>query len=95
MDRPVLAKGLLIDCDKLPLYFYQNLLSAEAHRHPYIGLLGYIYLMKLRHQDKFGNKPGATWRLLFVVSLMPWLRKKRIKEDELGDLWDEVEEKDK
>mmetsp|Transcript_4749 Transcript_4749/g.11208 ORF Transcript_4749/g.11208 Transcript_4749/m.11208 type:complete len:94 (-) Transcript_4749:781-1062(-) len=40
MDRPVLAEGLALDIDSLPRVFRQNLLSAEAHRHPYMVQLG-------------------------------------------------------
>jgi len=88
IDRPVLAEGLLLDIDNLPRVFRQNLLSTDAHRHPYIELLGLMYLMKLRHKDKFGTGSGTAWRLLFVIALMPWLKKKRIEDkgdDEDGD----------
>ena len=81
IDRPVLAEGLALDIDSLPRVFRQNLLSAEAHRHPYLVQLGQMYLMKLRHKDNFGTKAGSIWRLLFVSALMPWLRKKRIQDD--------------
>ncbi|CAJ1931159.1 unnamed protein product [Cylindrotheca closterium] len=81
IDRPVLAEGLALDIDSLPRIFRQNLLSAEAHRHPYIEQLAQMYLMKLRHKDDFGTKAGSIWRLLFVSALMPWLRKKRIQDD--------------
>jgi len=40
IDRPVLAEGLALDIDSLPRVFRQNLLSAEAHRHPYLVQLG-------------------------------------------------------
>lgn len=81
IDRPVLAEGLALDIDSLPRVFRQNLLSAEAHRHPFMEQLGQMYLMKLRHKDDFGTKAGSIWRLLFVSALMPWLRKKRIQGD--------------
>jgi len=81
IDRPVLAEGLALDIDSLPRMFRQNLLSAEAHRHPYLIQLGQMYMMKLRHKDDFGTKAGSIWRLLFVSALMPWLRKKRIQDD--------------
>jgi len=40
-----------------------------------------MYLMKLKHGDKFGQRSSSTWRLLFVFALMPWLRKYRITDD--------------
>lgn len=77
---PVLAEGLLLDMDSLPKVFRKNLLSTEAHRHPYIELLGLMYLMKLRHKGNFGSAAGSAWRLLFVDALMPWLKKNRIQD---------------
>jgi hypothetical protein len=88
IDRPVLAEGLALDIDSLPRIFRQNLLSAEAHRHPYVEQLAQMYLMKLRHKDDFGTKAGSIWRLIFVSALMPWLRKKRIQDD--GDIGKEI-----
>jgi hypothetical protein len=64
----------------LPKVFRKNLLSTEAHRHPYIELLGLMYLMKLRHKENFGSAAGSAWRLLFVNALMPWLKKNRIQD---------------
>ena len=45
--------------------------------------------MKLKHGKQFANKPGSTWRLLFVFALFPWLRQYRIldrKREELAEL---------
>lgn len=80
IDRPVLADGLILDLDSLPRVYRQNLLSTESHRHPYIELLGLMYLMKLRHEDEFGTSSGTAWRLLFVGALMPWLKKRRMQD---------------
>jgi len=66
--------------DSLPKVFRKNLLSTESHRHPYIELLGLMYLMKLRHKENFGSAAGTAWRLLFVDALMPWLKKDRIQD---------------
>ena len=37
--------------------------------------------MKLRHGGNFGKTSGSMWRLLFVVALMPWLKKYRIQDE--------------
>lgn len=82
IDTPFLAPGVgragNLELDNYPRIFLKEILSHEAHRHPYIDLLGVIYLMKLRHGDDFGDRSGATWRLIFVYSLMPWMHKYRI-----------------
>ncbi|KAG7372979.1 hypothetical protein IV203_033703 [Nitzschia inconspicua] len=82
IDTPFLAPkvGQLgpIELDNYPTIFMKDLLQHEAHRHPYIEMLGVLYLMKLRYRDSFGSKAGAAWRLLFVYSLLPWMHKYRI-----------------
>jgi len=83
IDKDVLADGLLFQLDSLPAAFRKNLLSTESHRHPYIEMLGQMYLMKIRHRDQFGSKAGSIWRLLFVSALMPWLKKKRIQDQDV------------
>lgn len=59
----------------------KEILAHEAHRHPYIERLGMIYMMKLRNRD-FGHRAGACWRLIFIFTLMPWMRKYRLDIDE-------------
>merc|ERR1712226_400428 len=113
IDKPILQQDLLLDLDNFPRAFRQDLVLAEAHRHPYMERLGAMvrqnffscylpnmqmihippahhrfffqlirqYMMKLRYQDQFSTPAGATWRLLFVMALMPWLRKYRIQND--------------
>jgi len=82
IDTPFLAKGVgqvgAMRLDNYPDVFLKDILSHEAHRHPYIDLLGVIYLMKLQYGDNFGNRAGSTWRLVFVYALMPWMQKYRI-----------------
>jgi len=78
IDRPFLADDIKLD--SFPLLFRQSILAMEAHRHPYIERLGVMYMMKLRHGNRFGSQAGSTWRLLFVFALMPWLRKYRIQD---------------
>lgn len=80
VDTPVLAEGGIGDTlDRFPHVYRKELLSTEAHRHPYIESLGFMYLLKLRHGEDFGKLSGSIWRLLFVFALMPWLRKYRIQ----------------
>ncbi|CAB9514932.1 expressed unknown protein [Seminavis robusta] len=82
VDTPFLAHNVgrigPLELDSAPIIHMKEILSHEAHRHPYIEQLGVIYLMKLRYSDDFGNRAGTCWRLLFVYALMPWLSKYRI-----------------
>jgi hypothetical protein len=50
----------------------------EAHRHVFIERFGLLCLLKLRHKDTFGRRPNACWRLLYTLTLFPWLRKYRV-----------------
>lgn len=68
--------------DRWPFVFRKDMLQHEAHRHPYIERIGVMYMMKLRHGERFGNEAGTTWRLLFVYALFPWLRKYRVRGEE-------------
>lgn len=81
INRPFLAPGVgrfgPIELDSYPTIHTKDILSHEAHRHPYIELLGVMYLMKLRFGTAFGNSAGSTWRLLFVYALFPWLHQYR------------------
>jgi hypothetical protein len=63
--------------NKAPVYYRKDLLLHEAHRHPYIERLGALFLLKLNCGDRFGTRGGSAWRLLFVLTLMPWLKKYR------------------
>ena len=85
IDTPFLAEGVgkigPILLDSYPFVFVKDLLQHEAHRHPYMELLGKIYLLKLKHGVGFGSRAGSAWRLLFAHALMPWLHKYRIFED--------------
>jgi len=82
IDRPFLAKGIgrvgPLELDNYPIVHTKDLLSHEAHRHPYIELLGVFYMMKLRYGEHFGARAGSAWRLLFVYALFPWLHQYRI-----------------
>jgi hypothetical protein len=40
--------------------------------------LAVIYLLKLRYGDGFATRAGGAWRLIFVMALMPWLRRYRL-----------------
>ena len=94
IDTPFLAPGVGrlgdLELDGYPVIFMKDILSHEAHRHPYLELMGSMYLMKMRYGEHFGNRAGSTWRLIFVYALMPWLNKYRILRE--GKVEDEVTE---
>lgn len=82
IDGEVFAPGVgwfmdSIPLDGLPHCFYRDVLLHEAHRHPLIERLGFLYMMKLRLGSDFGTTGGAAWRLVFTCTLMPWMRKHR------------------
>jgi hypothetical protein len=61
--------------DTVPQKFFTEILVHEAHRHPFIERLSAMYLMRLKHGQYFGTDAGAHWRILFTLTLMPWLVK--------------------
>ena len=69
-----------MELDPYPLMFRKDILSHEAHRHPYIERLGVMYMLALRYND-FGSYACTRWRLLFVYALLPWMRKYRRKSE--------------
>ena len=68
--------------DYVPVHFVKDLLVHEAHHHPYIERLSQMYLMKLRHGDKFATDAGNAWRQLFLLSIMPWIQRYRVHSSE-------------
>jgi len=91
IDRPLLAKGVgelgNIELDAYPTMHVRDLVAFEAHRHPYIEILGTMYLMKLRYSNLFGSQAGSAWRLMFVYALLPWMYQYRIHDtpgEEIG-----------
>jgi hypothetical protein len=69
------ALSLLFSLAGLP-----NLADAavpEAHRNVLIERIGFLCLLKLRCGDDFASRAGSAWRLLYCLSLMPWLRRYR------------------
>lgn len=80
LDTPLLADGVGLGPlrDTYPTIFRKDILAHESHRHPYLEVLGLIYMMKIRYGEKFGDKAGYCYRLIFVVALMPWIRKYRV-----------------
>ena len=83
LDTPLLADGVgfigPIALDSYPISFRKDLLQHDAHRHPYIERLATMYMMKLRYGQDFGVRACSCWRLLFVLCLMPWMRKYRLR----------------
>ena len=88
LDTPLFAPGVgmmgPMALDGHPIQFRKDLLLHDAHRHPYMERLGVIYLLKLRHGEHFGNRAGGQWRLIFVMALMPWLRRYRLDDNPIS-----------
>ncbi|KAI2493588.1 hypothetical protein MHU86_20946 [Fragilaria crotonensis] len=82
LDTPLFAPGVgmigPLIVDGYPVQFRKGLLLHDAHRHPYMERLGVIYLLKLKYGVHFANRAGGQWRLIFVMALMPWLRRYRL-----------------
>ena len=82
VDQNFLAPGVgkigPLVVDELPDHFRRDLVVHEAHRHPYIEMLGMACLIKLRAGDGFGRHGNSCWRVMLVLALMPWLSKYRI-----------------
>eukprot|EP00523_Entomoneis_sp_CCMP467_P022496 CAMPEP_0168835406 /NCGR_PEP_ID=MMETSP0727-20121128/4078_1 /TAXON_ID=265536 /ORGANISM="Amphiprora sp., Strain CCMP467" /LENGTH=1255 /DNA_ID=CAMNT_0008888763 /DNA_START=124 /DNA_END=3891 /DNA_ORIENTATION=- len=68
--------------DYVPTHFIKDLLVHEAHRHPYAERLSQMYLMKLRHGDKFVSEAGSAWRQLIILTVFPWAAKYRVFTEE-------------
>ena len=83
IDRRFLAEGVgqigPLEFDPYPTIHVRDLVAHEAHRHPYIEILGTVYLMKLRYSRDFGSRAGSAWRLMFIYALMPWMHQYRIQ----------------
>jgi hypothetical protein len=77
-SKRALCFGCSIECASTS--FISDMLVHEAHRHPYMERLSTMYMVKLKN-DSFGREAGACWRQLFVLELMPWLAKYRVKND--------------
>lgn len=82
VDTPLFAEGVgmfgPIEVDNWPTVSRKEILIHEAHRHPYLETLGYLYLMQLRFKgERFATRQCSAWRLIFVTALMPWLHKFR------------------
>jgi len=83
IDTPFLAPGVgnpwgYFELDSYPTIFVKDMLAHDAHRHPFLELLGSMYMLKLRYGERFGTRAGSCWRLIFVSALMPWMSKYRI-----------------
>jgi hypothetical protein len=88
LDTPLFAQGVgnigPVRLDSHPIQFRKDLLLHDSHRHPYMERLAVIYLLKLRYGDDFATRAGGAWRLLFVMALMPWLRRYRLDDGPEG-----------
>ena len=88
IDIPLLSEDAdqlgPLTIDGFPITFRKDIVSHEAHRHPYLERIGVMYMLKLKHGDGFGRESGTSWRLLFVFALLPWLRKYRIRAGDDG-----------
>ena len=80
IDVPFISKHASFSFECVSTSFISDILIHEAHRHPYMELFSAMYMMKLKNEN-FGSEAGASWRQLFVLSLMPWLSKWRVIND--------------
>lgn len=80
IDVDLLQEDLAI-FDGYPRWFQVDLIVHEAHRHPYIERLATLYLYRWAYyrRNQFGKTSGACWRLVFVLTLMPWLVRDRVR----------------
>ena len=82
IDTPFLATGVgrfgPLELDSVSIAFEKDLLIHEAHRHMFIERFGLLCLLKLHAGNDFGTRAGSSWRLLYVLITMPWLRKYRV-----------------
>jgi hypothetical protein len=96
LDTPLFAPGVgmigPMHLDARPIQFRKDLLVHDAHRHPYIERLAVIYMLKLGYGDQFGQRAGGQWRLIFVMALMPWLRRYRLDDGPSYENQDYAEE---
>eukprot|EP00560_Eucampia_antarctica_P007873 CAMPEP_0197826714 /NCGR_PEP_ID=MMETSP1437-20131217/3623_1 /TAXON_ID=49252 ORGANISM="Eucampia antarctica, Strain CCMP1452" /NCGR_SAMPLE_ID=MMETSP1437 /ASSEMBLY_ACC=CAM_ASM_001096 /LENGTH=1174 /DNA_ID=CAMNT_0043427267 /DNA_START=95 /DNA_END=3619 /DNA_ORIENTATION=- len=67
-----------IGSDIVAANFKREILSQDAHLHPYLDRLSGMYLRRLRDGEMFGSVEGQAWRCLFVIGLCPWLVKYRV-----------------
>lgn len=83
LDTPLLAPRVgyvgPVPLDAYPVCFRNDLLIHESHRHPFLERLGVMYMLKLKYGDDFVTRAGAAWRMIFVLTLFPWMRKYRVK----------------
>eukprot|EP00978_Attheya_sp_CCMP212_P014702 scaffold37585_cov61-Attheya_sp.AAC.5 len=71
--------------DYAPITYRKELLVHDAHRHPIMERLLCMYLMRLKYGKRFSSDAGAAWRILLVLTLMPWMLKHRQGKIKGGD----------
>lgn len=90
IDTPVLAPGIgrlgPIELDSSSMTFRKELLAHESHRHILIERFGLLCLLKLRIDCGFASRTGSAWRLLYVLTMMPWLRRFRVPDSGLENV---------
>lgn len=77
--------------DTSPTSYRKDILLHDTHRHPFMLRLGSMYLMKLAYGKAFSDPAGTCWRNLFVVALMPWIKRYRVSQTVNDDVDDDDE----
>ena len=99
IDEPFLADNVSLvgyKFDYVPVNYIKEILVHEAHRHPYLERLSTMYLMRLKYKSFASSDACGAWRQLFVLTLLPWLMKYRVYEEQrcLESLQDQASEKE-
>jgi hypothetical protein len=58
-------------------HIFSIIIAHDAHRHPILDRLAFMYLLRLKHKEAYCTDAGCAWRRIFIQALMPWLMKYR------------------